>query len=405
MTSKPPSKFFTALVVIAAGMLLGGCAGSPTWNSEQPYPPAIAPEVGDVLHLATGHYVSKKQMLENIAITPLVYVGEVHDNPASHRLQLEVLQSMLRQHPGQVALGMEMFTSRDQGALDRWVAGEMGEKEFLRASGWYINGWKLDFAYYRQLLEFCRDNNIPVIGLNTDNKLQRRTDSAPQTDMEPEISEQLPEMDMTDPYQQAMVSAIYRGHDKGGSKIGKFLRQQVLWDEAMAESVANYLEIHTGSYMVVVAGGWHIRYGLGIPRRVFRRLPLPYIIIGGENLSIPPEKQHQIMDVTIPEFPMRPADYLVYQDYEVLEKKGVRLGVLLGDRDEIRGVLITDVVPESAAELAGISEGERLISFDGESVSDYFDVIYAVKGKSPGDKARLVVRGSDGERVVDIAFP
>ena len=385
-------------------LLLGGCASTPQWNSELPYPPAKDPQVGDILHMATGHYVSEVQMLANATLDPLVYVGELHDNPASHRLELAVLAAVATRHPGQVALGMEMFTAMQQEALDHWVAGELTEKEFLRQSRWFSEGWGSDFAYYRDLLLFCRDNTIPMIGLNVDKELGSQVSMMPPEEMAPEVRAQLPEMDMSDPYQRAMVEAMIADHAAGGKMVDSFHRRQTVWDETMAQSVAGYLGPRPGMHMVVIAGGWHVEYGFGIPRRVFRRLPLAYTIIGSTNLKVPEEKQHQLMHVTMPQFPMPQADYLVYQEYEVLAEKGVRLGVMLDDKDEEPGVLVAGVMPGSVAEAAGIGKGERIISFDGEAVQDNFDVIYAVKNKSPGDTGQLLIRGDGGERSVEITF-
>ncbi len=393
-----------SLSISLLALLLGGCAGSPQWNSEMPYLPTAEPQVGDILHMDTGHYVSEAQMLANASLHPLVYVGELHDNPASHRLQLAVLQAMNNRHPGRMALGMEMFTPKQQGALDRWLAGELIEKEFLRESRWFSEGWGSDFAYYRDLLVFCRDNGIPVIGLNVDRELGSQVSMMPLADMAPEERARLPEMDLADPYQRAMVEAMIKDHAAGGKMVESFHRRQTVWDETMAQSVADYLHNNPGMHMVVVAGGWHVEYGFGIPRRVFRRLPLAYTIIGSRTLKVPEEKRHQLMNVTLPKFPMPQADYLVYQEYEILKKKGVRLGVMLDDKDDGPGVRVAGVMPGSVAALAGIAKGERIISFDGEAVHENFDVIYAVKNKSPGDSGQLVIAGDDGHRTIEVTF-
>ena len=58
-----------------------------------PYEPIRAPELGDILHTATGHFISQQELHSSLNHFPLVYVGEVHDNPASHRLQLEILMN------------------------------------------------------------------------------------------------------------------------------------------------------------------------------------------------------------------------------------------------------------------------------------------------------------------------
>ena len=384
--------------------IMAGCSQiSPQLDSEVPYPPARAPEIGDIIHTRTGHYVNQQQMLSSLVGYPLVYVGELHDNPASHRLQVEILKAMQASHPGKVALGMEMFNNEQQVALDRWVAGELSEKEFLRESRWFEN-WKTDYELYRELLEFARDQQIPVIGLNIPRALGRKVSMTPLDQLDPEVKEQLPKMDMSDPYQRQMIEEIFGAHAAGGSMVESFFRRQTLWDEAMAEAVADYMQENAGRHMMIAAGGWHINYGFGIPRRVHRRLPVPYALVGGHNLEIPDEKRDQLMDVQMPGFPMRAVDYLVYQEYEVFRPTGVKLGVMLDDSGDQAGILVTDRVSGSAAAEAGIIKGDRLLRFDGELLEDNFDLIYAVKARRPGDSATIELKRGDEILVIEATF-
>ena len=383
---------------------LGGCSQlSPQWDSEAPYSPSRAPEIGDILHSRTGHYISQQQLFSDLTRYPLVYVGELHDNPASHRLQVEILKAMQARHPGKVALGMEMFNSEQQDVLNQWVAGELSEKEFLRESRWFDN-WKTDFELYRELLEYSRDQRIPVIALNVPRALGRKVSMTPLDQLDEETREQLPEMDMSDPYQRTMVEKIFGAHGAGGSMVESFLRRQTLWDEAMASAVATYMKENPGEHMVVAAGGWHVNYGFGIPRRVHRRIPIPYALVGGHNLEIPDEKRDQLMNVKMPDFPMQAVDYLVYQEYEVFRPSGVKLGVMLDDSDDQPGILVIDRVSDSAADKAGIEKEDRLLSFDGEPLMDNFDLIYAVKAKRPGDSATIELKRGDESMVVEAYF-
>jgi len=381
--SRPTTQLLLLLILI-----LQGCSQSPSpgLNSEQPYPPARAPEIGDILHTATGHFVNQHTLFKNLGHYALVYVGEIHDNPASHRLQLEILKSMQAHDPGKVTLGMEMFTRAQQFALDRWIAGELDEKSFLRESRWYEN-WGGDFELYRELMEFCREQGIPVIGLNASRELGREVSMKPLKQLDEATRTQLPEMDMNDPYQRQMIEAIFGVHGAGATMLDSFARQQTLWDETMASSVSRYMHDNPERRMLVIAGGWHINFGFGIPRRVHRRLPLPYVLVGGENLEIPEEKHQQLMDVELPNFPMRAVDFLVYQRYEVFEPRGVKLGVFLDDSDDIEAVLVIDVEADSVADKAGIQKGDRLVSIDGELLENSFDLIYALKTRRPGDMA------------------
>ncbi len=392
-----------ALLFVLA-LVLGACGGGPQWNAELPYPPEASPGVGDILHLPTGYYVDEDRMLANVSGQSLVYVGEMHDNPASHRLELTVLTAMHRRHPGKVALGMEMFTRSQQNILDRWVAGELSEKEFLKESRWFTEGWSFAFDYYRDILEYCRDNAIPVVALNVDKELARQVSMTELSEMTAEQRALLPEMDFDDPYQRAMVEAMVAGHDAGTPMLESFHRRQTLWDETMAQSVADYLQDRPDMHMMVMAGSWHVEYGFGIPRRVFRRLPLPYAIIGSQVVKVAEGREPRLMDVTLPGFPMPEADYLVSLEYEPPVAKGMRLGVLLDDADDEPGVRLAGVMPGSVAHTAGLRKGERIIGFDGEVVLENFDIIYAVKNKREGDTANLVVAGDDGERTVEVTF-
>ena len=167
--SFPHSPVFTALclfVMTACTPHTKPLLGSP----EHPYPLQSPPRVGEIVHLPTGTVVGTAQMLAVAGDARIVYIGEAHDNPASHRLELQLLQDLANAHPGSQALGMEMFAPSQQPVLDRWIAGELDEKSFLKQVRW-LDSWRMDFDYYRDLLNFARENHIPVIALNAEKKL------------------------------------------------------------------------------------------------------------------------------------------------------------------------------------------------------------------------------------------
>jgi len=397
-----PALFLLMLTGCApAGKQLMGNMGDP----QHPYPLKSAPKVGDIVHLPTGMLVSLAQMQDIVGDARVVYVGETHDNPASHRLELHTLQGLEERHPGQVALGMEMFTRAQQPALDRWVAGKLDEKAFLRESRWFDN-WKMDFAYYRDLLFFARDHHIPVIGLNAERNLVQAVTAKPLGELSAEQKAQIPEMDQSDPYQRSMVEGIFAGHSHGKMVLEGFLRAQTLWDETMAETAARYLASPAGKdrHLLVVAGGNHISYGFGIPRRVFRRVPASYQTVGGHEIVVSAEKQKQMMDVELPDYPMVPYDFLSYLAYEELPKTGVLLGVAFEPGPQGRGLAVSGVVPGSNAERAGVKQGDLLLSLDGEVLADSFDLIYAMKKKQVGDRSTLQIERQGEQRKLEVLF-
>ncbi|PLX73649.1 MAG: hypothetical protein C0614_12735 [Desulfuromonas sp.] len=284
---------------------------------------------------------------------------------------------------------MEMFTFEQQPTLDRWSAGELDEKSFLKEVRWFDN-WSMDFAYYRELLLLARELKIPVIGLNAPKTMIRAIGMQPVDQLDEELRDQLPELDLDEPYQRAMTEAIYAGHDGGRHLADGFQRVQTLWDEMMAENVAKELRAKGSSQrMMVVAGGNHIRFGFGIPRRVYRRLPVSYSLVGIREIEITEDKQDRLMDVKLPTFPMVPYHYLTFVAYEELPGERVKLGVRFKSEDG--QVRVEDVVAGSSADQAGVVKGDILVRLGESPVAESFDLIYELSRYRLGDQSELTI--------------
>ncbi|MGZ9149142.1 MAG: ChaN family lipoprotein, partial [Candidatus Deferrimicrobiaceae bacterium] len=222
-------------VGLAGALLLAGCVANRAavnGNAENPYPPKGGAKAGDIYHLPTGLAISEEGLMDMLSGARLVCVGETHDNLNDQRVELTVVRELHRRFPGKVAVGMEMFREPQQGTLDRWVAGELTELDFLKESKWY-EAWGFDFGAYRDLLLFAKENRIDVIALNPSRELQeavRRTglDNVPE-----ELRRKLPEIGETDPWQRAVLRGVFgghAGHGGGNESFDAFLRIQLLWE-------------------------------------------------------------------------------------------------------------------------------------------------------------------------------
>jgi uncharacterized iron-regulated protein len=374
-------------------------------DPQEPYPLAVTPQIGQIVHLPTGIPVSPAQMLAVAGDSRIVYVGETHDNPASHRLELQVLQALAERYPGRVALGMEMFVRSQQPVLDLWIAGKLDEKAFLKQSHWF-DIWNMDFAYYRDLLNFARLRHIPVIALDAEKSLVKAVRSKAPEQLSPEERSQLPQLDRADPYERGLVTAIFGDHIHGGMQLDNFVLAQIARDETMAESAARYLASPGGEdkHLLVIAGGDHISNGFGIPRRVFRRFAASYVTIGGKEIDLPADKKDRIMNVDIPDFPMVPYDFQVYQAYEDLPETGVRLGVMIEAAPAGHGLVVKGVQPGSNAERAGLQQGDLLLSLDSESLSEVFDLTFPLQQKHPGDRGVVQVERQGKTLKLEVVF-
>ena len=397
------------LIGLAGALLLAGCAAhraAEYGNPENPYPPIGGAKVGDIYHLPTGLAISENDLMEMLSGARLVCVGETHDNLNDQRVELAVARGLHRRFPGKVAIGMEMFREPQQEVLDRWVKGELTELEFLKASKWYET-WGFDFGAYRDLLLFAKENRIDVVALNPSRELQeavRRTglDNVPE-----ELRRKLPEIGEIDPWQRVVLRGVFgghAGHGGGEESFDAFLRVQLLWEESMAQKVVDYLESPRGEgkRMVTITGGWHVKYGFGLPKKVVRRLPMAYAILLPEEISTPEQKEGRMMQVDLPGIPLLPAQFAWYVPYDNIEEKRVRMGIRMEEKEG--RLLVDSVAPGSPAEKAGIATGDELLALDGQPVKETVDVFFRVGEKREGDTARVTIRRAGEEKTLDLTF-
>jgi membrane-associated protease RseP (regulator of RpoE activity) len=277
------------------------------------------------------------------------------------------------------------------------------DKEF--ESLWYEN-WTEDYAYYRAILDFVRDRRIPLIALNVAERTARALSSGGPEALSPEERAGLAEIDTQDPYHRRQMEAVFGGHAKG-SGFDAFYRTMLLWDETMAQTVADYVSGPAGrdKRLVVLAGGGHIAYGFGIPRRAFRRAPVPYVtVIPQTDVEMAPaDRPDAVMQVESFSVPLPIADIVWAVGYEALPSPSVRLGVRVDATEG--GVMITSVDSGSAAERAGLREDDVIVSFDGETVRRPADVVRLVRGHGPGDHASVTITRGAETMTVDVSWP
>ncbi|GAB4272792.1 MAG: hypothetical protein Kow0092_27950 [Deferrisomatales bacterium] len=384
-------------LALFAGLCLAGCAtGQRTLRVDSPYRDPATLEKGQILHLATGRLLRREELFDYLAHYPVVYVGETHDNVDDHAVELAVLEALAERFPGRLALGMEMLRRPSQKDVDAYVAGETDEKAFVKV--WQENWGARSFPYYRDILRFARKHRIPVLALNAGHDLRRAVREQGLEGLPPEMAARLPDMDLEDPYYRAFTRSMHEAHPHGSVDAETFHKIQALWDETMAQTAAAYLGGEPGRRLLVLAGGNHVRYGFGIPRRVFRRVPVPYAILSPVTVEYPEDKLDRLMDVDLPELPLPPADVFWAVGYEDLEDRQVMLGVHIEDVEEGGGVRVLGVIPESPAAQAGIRVGDVIVAADGEPVAQAFDLTYRVSLHGPGDQGSVeVVR--QGERL------
>ncbi len=383
-----PDRLFALLMACFLPSALaapGGCGQPGQWLVPPEAPAAAARDV------------SAAEVLNRLAGTQVVLLGEVHDRADDHRWQLDMLTALWRQQPD-MAIGFEMFPRRLQPVLDRWVAGELNEAEFLKQAEW-DKVWAFDPQLYLPLFRFAREHKLPMLALNVERELVRQVRTSGWAAVPESLREGVGQPAALQPRYLEELRATFDQHPamKAGAqdtetRFARFVEAQALWDRAMAEGIARFRQKHPGTRVVGILGAGHIRHGHGVPHQLRD--------LGQEkhaNLFTLPS-DHACAEI-------RPgladALYLIPPQPDAFPPP--RLGVSLKAVED--GVMIEQVMADSLAEKTGLKNGDVILRAAGARVASIEDVRGHVFRQPPGTWLPLLIRRGQDPLEMVVRFP
>lgn len=158
-----------ALLVFVV-VLLAGCQMKPAlpplpdWRSSEGRDHA---ELGLIVDLRSGTRLTPSQLVEELIGSSRVLVGERHDNPDHHSLQLWLMQAMEQRRP-QGSVLLEMLNPDQQenvASVQTLVRAGHRPKELSKALNWQ-KGW--DWSQYEALVEHALVQPYPLLHANLD---------------------------------------------------------------------------------------------------------------------------------------------------------------------------------------------------------------------------------------------
>lgn len=204
----------------------------------------------------------------------VVYLGEQHDSAADHATQLDIITALYAEN-SDVAIALEMVQRPFQPALDAYLAGELDEAELIIESE-YDQRWGFPWEFYAPILRFAQAHQLPVVALNAPSEISRKVARQGLDSLEGEDFRYIlpiSEIDTQNEAYQELVRSPFSAHSSHGTfNFENFFAAQVLWDETMAMTVAEFRQANPETQVIVLAGQGHVVYGYGIPDRVARRL-------------------------------------------------------------------------------------------------------------------------------------
>ncbi len=113
-----------------------------------------------VLYKANGKKVSYKKMMKQLVQKDIVMIGEFHNNPISHWMELEITKDC--KETRNLVLGAEMFEQDNQAPLDLYLQGKLSAKGLDSMA----RLWKNYPTDYAPLVNYAKENNIPFAATN-----------------------------------------------------------------------------------------------------------------------------------------------------------------------------------------------------------------------------------------------
>lgn len=253
-----------------------------------PVAPAPGPGFAEryrVVASATREETTFEHMVSRLSRAKVIFVGEQHDDPATHAAEVELLDAIGRSGRP-VILSLEMFERDVQGTLDDYLAGRVTEEQFLARS----RPWPRYATDYRGLVELAKKRGWRVLAANVPRPMASAVGRAGLAVLDtlsvPGRAHAAAELSCPKDDYRARFLAETRSHSAGSGPAPqpgdtlptalaeRFYLAQCVKDETMAESIVAALRSAPRNAIAVhYNGSFHSDYGHGAAARVARREP------------------------------------------------------------------------------------------------------------------------------------
>ena len=264
----PRSFIRTCIALVLAG-LLGGCTTAVTQQT------TFNETVWDV---AANHAITAEQLVERLRTADFALLGETHDNPAHHRIQNALLNS-LSNNGSAPTLVMEQYDLEQQALVDVAMASvthraaSLDQLMHLMPAGW-------DWPQYQVLLETAKDRRLSVVAANLSRTRLQQVSRQGFAALGPgEAARLVLDAGWSDAQQTQLEKDIVDGHcgmlpAKAAAAVARAQRAR---DAMMADAL---LSVHSG-IAVGILGREHVRRDLSVPLYLAARAPNRNVVVIG----------------------------------------------------------------------------------------------------------------------------
>ena len=236
------------------------------------------PLIGKIINTKTRQTMDFESLIKDISSYDVIYLSEKHDNPEHHHIQERVINRLIenRLNP---TIGFEFFSLDNTPDLLNFVdSGKVAhskkiqkiiEADLRKKLGWDTQSDKM-WKYYYDLLKIAKKEKLRVAGIDLPSTLKKRITRKGINGITPLEKEQVFSTQLTDKTYKDYMFSIFKavhcgmGHEKMQSRL---YDTWVARNDQMALSISRLYKHRKGPIVIIIGGG-HTEYGLGVVNRV-----------------------------------------------------------------------------------------------------------------------------------------
>lgn len=235
--------------------------------------------VGTIWSARESRAISRVELLEVLSRSPVVLLGEIHDNPDHHRLRASLIGELAnrRRASGQTgpAVVFEHIRADQQHVVDRALHSRrtIGAQALLQRLEWDRSGWP-PASMFAPLFDEILSSELPVLGGNTPGRAVREVARQGFSALPQEERSRLAlDVQLEAPLNTALIAEIEANHCGlvPESAFPPMALAQQYRDAHLAHVLLGAMDAHGAA--VLVAGNGHVRSDRGVPWHLRRRVP------------------------------------------------------------------------------------------------------------------------------------
>lgn len=247
-----------AFLALASGSVGAACAPLPDTFFD-------APPAGQVWDSARLRFAPPAEVERAVARADIALLGETHDNPRHHAIQLRLLRAAVAagRRP---AVAFEQIDAQWQGELDAAIA-RGASASALAAAGHVSTGWS--WPLYAPIAGFALESRLPIVAIGFSRERARRVVAEGFSALGPGEAARLALEGRWDALRNAHLRReIVEGHcGEDGPIVDKLVLAQRARDAVMADRIL----AHAGDGVVAILGRGHARADIAVPLYIAAR--------------------------------------------------------------------------------------------------------------------------------------